>query len=545
MTSDRRLAALTLFALLLQAPFSPAASPAEGPAAALAKVPGVIIDHIPASSGIYIGSPSIAVLPNGDYVASHDHFGPKSTEHQSAVTAIFRSRDRGATWQKIATVQGQFWSTLFVHRGKLYLIGTDRHHGNAIIRRSADGGATWTSPADARSGLLRSDGQYHCGPMPVTEHQGRLWRAIERRDPPQGWGITYRAGVLSVPADADLLDAANWTCSHFLPGDARWLGGTFGGWLEGNAIPARDGTMLDVLRVDTAGYPEKAALVSVSPDGRTLSFDPATGFTDFPGGAKKFTIRFDAKTDLYWSLATLVPERHQKGAYGKKPGGVRNSLALVSSPDLRHWSTRCLLLHHPDTFRVGFQYVDWLFDGEDIIAACRTAYDDGLGGAHNNHDANFLTFHRWKNFRNLAQADSVPMHTLVAETPDFIVTGWAWTLEKFANGEKAFSNREYVWSGIPQGLAAGRFTRIPGGEHAEIRVVARRDTTVRMATAATPKADALTGWTRLPSAEFRYTDAEPTRMAVFTQGIKAGEELVLPQVNWTGSLLLIPDAGTP
>jgi hypothetical protein len=53
--------------------------------------------------------------------------------------------------------------------------------------------------------------------------------------------------------------------------------------------------------------------------------------------------------------------------------------------------------------------VDWQYDGEDLIAVCRTAYDDGQGGARNNHDANFLTFHRWKNFRSLTLADSVPM----------------------------------------------------------------------------------------------------------------------------------------
>jgi hypothetical protein len=41
-------------------------------------VPGVVIDHAFASTGCYVGSPSIAVLPNGDYVASHDLFGPKS-----------------------------------------------------------------------------------------------------------------------------------------------------------------------------------------------------------------------------------------------------------------------------------------------------------------------------------------------------------------------------------------------------------------------------------------------------------------------------------
>jgi hypothetical protein len=55
----------------------------------------------------------------------------------------------------------------------------------------------------------------------------------------------------------------------------------------------------------------------------------------------------------------------------------------------------------------GFQYVDWLIDGDDIIAACRAAYDDGMGGAHNYHDANYLTFHRIANFRRLTMADSV------------------------------------------------------------------------------------------------------------------------------------------
>jgi hypothetical protein len=87
------------------------------------------------------------------------------------------------------------------------------------------------------------------------------------------------------------------------------------------------------------------------------------------------------------------------------PGSIRNTLALTSSPDLLNWEVRAILLRHPDVAKHGFQYVDWLFDGEDIIAACRTAFDDGQGGAHNAHDANFLTFHRFENFRRLNMAD--------------------------------------------------------------------------------------------------------------------------------------------
>ena len=113
-----------------------------------AAAPGVVIDHVPASTGSYVGSPSLAILPDGNYVASHDFFGPKTTEHERALTAVFRSSDRGATWKKISEIDGQFWSTLFTHRNALYILGTDRHHGNAIIRRSDDGPASVSLPAD-------------------------------------------------------------------------------------------------------------------------------------------------------------------------------------------------------------------------------------------------------------------------------------------------------------------------------------------------------------------------------------------------------------
>ena len=77
-------------------PLRPAAAEPVAPAKPnFDRVPGVIVDYSPAASGLYLGSPSLAVLPTGDYVASHDIFGPKSTGHQSARSVVFRSRDRG------------------------------------------------------------------------------------------------------------------------------------------------------------------------------------------------------------------------------------------------------------------------------------------------------------------------------------------------------------------------------------------------------------------------------------------------------------------
>ncbi len=358
------------------------------------RVPGVVIDYSPAYTQRYIGSPSLAILPNGDYIASHDFFGKGSAYNK---TRIHRSRDRGKNWNLISEIDGQFWSTLFYHRGALYLIGTSQQNGYAIIRRSTDGGVTWTNPIDLEHGLLLADGEYHCAPVPVVEYRGRLWRAMEDRNPPEGWGRNFRSFVMSVPVDADLLNAQNWTFSNRLRYNQEWPGSA---WLEGNIVITSEGKIVNILRnhTETGG---KACMIQVSDDGTQISFDPEIGFIDFPGGCKKFTIRYDSLTHQYWALSNVVLDQHKGG----NPERTRNTLALISSTNLRNWQIRSIILYHPDVKKVGFQYADWLIEGSDIVTVVRTAYDDGIGGAHNCHDANYLTFHRIPKFRNRTLTD--------------------------------------------------------------------------------------------------------------------------------------------
>jgi hypothetical protein len=366
----------------------------------LALVPGVLVAYSPASSEQYIGSPSLAVLPNGDFVASHDFFGPKSTEHTSAVSRVYRSSNKGKTWQQVSEIDGQFWSKLLVHQGTLYLFGTNRHHGNTIIRKSTDGGGTWTNPTDAEHGLLKA-GEYHCAPVPFLVHEGRLWRAMEdAAGPPKVWGKRYSAFMMSIPLDADPMLASNWTSSNLMRYDSTYLDGYFGGWLEGNAVLGPEGTLWDILRVDDRStLEEKVAFVKISADGKTATFDRNADFRDFPGGSKKFTIRYDPKSKQYWTLSNYIPDDIKGANQGKNPASLRNTLALFSSPDLKTWNFHKILLEHPDITKHGFQYVDWLFSGKDILFLSRTAYDDGIGGAFRAHDANFLTFHKIRKFR--------------------------------------------------------------------------------------------------------------------------------------------------
>ncbi|HOF61352.1 MAG TPA: sialidase family protein [Candidatus Latescibacteria bacterium] len=361
----------------------------------------------------YLGSPSIVRLPDGALLATHDYFGPGAPlnhEGQEFLTSVYRSEDNGRTWQHLQHLAGQYWSGLFVHNGAVYILGTSAHNEHIVIRRSTNGGYTWTTPVDDTTGLLFRGGigdnppGYHCAPVPVLKAQGRIWRAFEDNDGTEVFARGFKALVISADENADLLHASSWRMTNRLKFDqanrpAGWgeVEGGGMGWLEGNAVEGPDGRIWDILRVNSYPVLNKGAMVQVLDEGRRMVFDPATGFIDLPGGASKFTIRRDPQTGIYWMLSNDMED-------GTRPVR-RNRLSLFSSSDLRTWTKRATLLeyHGDDPAQApkttGFQYVDWQFDGDDIIYLVRTAYD----GAHNFHDSNRITFGKVEGFRALAR----------------------------------------------------------------------------------------------------------------------------------------------
>lgn len=372
--------------------------------------PWVEVAYQDAATACYLGSPSLVRLPDGRLLATHDYFGPGAPwdhEGKEFLTTVYRSSDDGAHWERVTHLAGAFWSGLFVHRGAVYLLGVSAHYGSIVIRRSEDGGNTWTRPSDASSGLLfpggpgREPPNYHCAPVPVLLADGRLYRAFEDCTPCE-WGTGFQALVISAAEDADLLDAASWTMSNPLPFRREWLPAPWRadmprpGWLEGNAVQAPDGALWNVLRFNSAPSVDVAATVRIEDGGRVLRFHPETGYVAFPGGMTKFTIRRDPATGLYLTLSNNNTD----------PGHPtqRNVLSLHASEDLRTWRHVRTLLEDDSGLpwaaslrRTGFQYVDWQFDGEDLIYLVRMAYR----GAHSYHDANRITFHRLPGYRAL------------------------------------------------------------------------------------------------------------------------------------------------
>jgi hypothetical protein len=343
-------------------------------------------------SGRSPASPSIAKLPDGRWVASHDVFWGAGGQN---LTFVFRSEDEGRTWSYLTALYPCFWGKLFVHRDTLYMLATSTEYGDLLIGRSDNGGADWSAPTTLIGGGSREEGGPHKAPQPVIAHKGRLWSAVEYGSWPVGG---YGAGVVSAPENSDLLDSANWTATPFLRYDCNWPGTIDGGdrpgYLEGNAVVRPDGQLVNILRYSTrGGIPDygRAIMLNVNADDpdAPLAFAQVI---DFPGNMSKFTIRYDSVSHRYWALVNRVSSGNVR---------QRNILTLTSSADAIHWAIHRDILNYEDNgwpednTKVGFQYADWMIIGEDIAFVSRTA----IHGAYSYHNANHLTFHRIENFR--------------------------------------------------------------------------------------------------------------------------------------------------
>ena len=204
---------------------------------------------------------------------------------------------------------------------------------------------------------------------------------------------------------------------------------------EGGAVEV-NGTIYDILRLDgqSNATHSKAIVLKLVVDqtsnrGANTAMEFVKGI-DFPSTDSKFTIRQEplpptakaaTKNQIvparrYFAITnqvtpTAVNYADQNGVTGGNMAlglgvdavGARNVLALAASTDAVNgeWVICDTLLYddsgleYVDSVRLtGFQYVDWIFDGADILYAVRASYR----GANTYHNANRLAVKRIRNY---------------------------------------------------------------------------------------------------------------------------------------------------
>ena len=479
--------------------------------------PGVVITFSPSATGNYVASPSLAILDDGTYVASHDW-------QNYDYTSVFQSIDKGATWKKVADVSNMHWANLFVHENALYLMGVNRSFGDIHIRKSVDGGRTWTEPTGSSDGILFTGGQYHTAPVPVVVHDGRIWRSFEN-----AVGNTadrnFKTLVISASLGSDLLNAANWVATNELAYDTAWGGSE---WIEGNVVVTPDNKLVNILRNNSTSG-ERAAMVRVE-NQSTIAFDSAADFITFPGSNVKFTIRYDEISKKYWSLTNYIPEEYAL-VNPDLPESTRNTLALVSSSDLKTWTVNQVILQSQDVRRVGYQYADWQFEGDDIVSVLRVAEVEPDGtNATNFHDSNYILFYRVSNFRATGGSSDPTVEFDDMEITVYGDPSATFELASFENGTLLFPNKTYKLENVPE-LLSGYEILISNASAIDKGVIVP-SRAGKVYIVAQPRQDnMLNGWALVSNVEFNYSDYNKTKLYIFEKSVTAGEQVPIPELD--------------
>ena len=339
-------------------------------------------------SGKYLASPSLVRHPDGYLLTSMDVFEGNAPQN---FTMIFRSDDDGESWHYVSELIPCFWGKLFIHRGELYMLSISTDYGDLLIGKSTDGGKTFTPPVALLRGAGGKKGRsgYHKNPQNIFEHNGRIYESLE-------WGTWdnkeygHAAMVMSASVDADLLDPESWSFTppkkfgHFAPELEQLPMNTM--TIEGTIVLSPENKLYNVMRFGMEGKVIAYEIDQNDPEA-PLEY---SHLISLPTSYSKFMIKRDDVSGKYYSIVTRSGDNNPH---------FRNVLSLAVSDDMKDWeiATNLLDYGHCDHMKVGFQYVDFYFEGDDIIYLCRT----GINEPHNYHDSNYQTFHRVKNFREL------------------------------------------------------------------------------------------------------------------------------------------------
>ena len=363
----------------------------------------------------YVEGPGLARLDDGTLLAvvpvvPREEFSKERRATQSR-THILRSADGGRTWQQSSELP-YYSAAPWLHKGTLCLFankgGTKSRNDDLLLLKSTDGGKTWSDPVTLFQGHFWN---CHTG---MVQHEDRLYWATDDLSLGKNRGPCVIVGDLT----GDFMQPAAWRMSKAVafPGIPDALthpkhANLTSQYLEPNVIEVhgklRVMATVKPKRQSTAGL---AAVLDFEDKGKGSPIElKFTQYHPMPGGQLKFCIIRDEKSKMFWATANIVVDGQGGFDWWKKGeqlgnvryasglgGNDRRFLMLFYGLDGMNW-VQAGCVAQAAKISQSFMYARPVIDGDDLAIIARSSIN-----APNQHDADHATFHRVKNFRQLA-----------------------------------------------------------------------------------------------------------------------------------------------
>ncbi len=353
----------------------------------------------------YVEGPGLVRLDDGALVAAvpvvpREEWSKERRQTQS-VTHILRSDDHGRTWRALKDLP--FYSAVpWTDRGVLYLFANKpgpptARNEDLLILRSNDSGKSWSDPV-----TLFKGNYWNCHTAMVLRDR-RIYWAIDDLALGSKRGPRLVAGDLS----GDVLSPSAWRISEpvkFPGAPEAMFSPKFATqsdqYLEPNVIEVNGRLrVLSTVKIKRQTTGNVCAVLDAKDDGTKLDLK-FTRFNSMPGGNLKFCVLWDESSKLYWATSNLPSDSENtvnvKLDNFKGSAGDRRFLMLHYSLDALNWFPAGCIAAAPKLSQ-SFMYARPVIDGDDLAILCRSSVN-----APNQHDADYATFHRVRDFRKLA-----------------------------------------------------------------------------------------------------------------------------------------------
>ncbi|MCA1808038.1 MAG: sialidase family protein [Kiritimatiellia bacterium] len=333
---------------------------------------------------------------------------------------LAQSEDGGRSWRQLNDVvfPCRVEVAFMEQAAALFMIvGVVSDAGVILLLRSDDAGASWSAPveilrnpsacADPHAPGATPRKRFYClHQTPMAVKNNRLYFAVS-----EGW---QEMAVISCDLAGDIMSPAAWrlSASVAMPIPAELNAGLNPGpsmrCLEGNVIVV-NGALRVLARacIDRYATANLAAVFDLRDEHDRLDLK-FTQFYPLPGGNCKFFIIWDEQSRLYWMASN--PPANSQGVVpvpARIPGNDRRFMMLWYALDALNWFPAGCVAGSPRQAEC-FMYPAMVIEGDDLVILSRTSrdYEGGKQAAaraqKGHHDANLLTLHRVRNFRDLA-----------------------------------------------------------------------------------------------------------------------------------------------